>query len=101
MSFILRPKCDLTFTFSGCTSEGESLPVSCNPTTSRSERPQQKSTPKKPLPKVMNARHLSGGKRTKDAIDVKQSMAPQEIYRPPAGSMFTLSFFFPQFIFYE
>ncbi|KAL9956561.1 hypothetical protein ACROYT_G038054 [Oculina patagonica] len=67
--------------------KGESLPVSCNPTTSRNERVQPKSAPKKPLPKVMNARHLSGGKRTKDAIDVQQSSVPQENYRPAPGKL--------------
>lgn len=69
--------------------EGESLPVACNPTTSRNERVQPRSTPKKPLPKVMNARHLSGGKRPKEAIDFQQSSLPQEIYKPPPGSMFS------------
>ncbi|XP_073246485.1 UPF0193 protein EVG1 homolog [Porites lutea] len=64
---------------------GESLPVSCNPTSSRSERTQQNSAPKKPLPKVMNARHLSGGKRSKDTIDMHRSSVPQEIYRPSPG----------------
>ena len=72
-------------------SGGESLPVSCNPTSSRSERTQQNSTPKKPLPKVMNARHLSGGKRSKDTIDMHRSSVPQEIYRPSPGSMFILA----------
>ena len=72
-------------------SGGESLPVSCNPTSSRSERTQQNSAPKKPLPKVMNARHLSGGKRSKDAIDMHRSKVPQEIYRPSPGSMFILA----------
>lgn len=74
--------------------EGESLPVACNPTTSRNERVQPRSTPKKPLPKVMNARHLSGGKRTKEAIDVQRSSVPQEIYKPPPGSMFFISFLY-------
>lgn len=74
--------------------EGESLPVACNPTTSRNERVQPRSTPKKPLPKVMNARHLSGGKRTKEAIDVQRSSVPQEIYKPPPGSTFFISFLF-------
>ena len=72
-------------------SGGESLPVSCNPTSSRSERTQQNSAPKKPLPKVMNARHLSGGKRSKDTIDMHRSSVPQEIYRPSPGSMFILA----------
>ncbi|KAJ7372667.1 hypothetical protein OS493_017939 [Desmophyllum pertusum] len=67
--------------------KGESLPVTCNPTTSRNERAQPRSAPKKPLPKVMNARYLSGGKRTKDAIDVQQSSGPQEIYQPAPGTL--------------
>ena len=65
--------------------------MSCNPTSSRSERTQQNSAPKKPLPKVMNARHLSGGKRSKDTIDMHRSKVPQEIYRPSPGSMFILA----------
>jgi len=36
----------------------------------------------------MNARYLSGGKRSKDAIDVQQSAAVQEVYRPAPGSKF-------------
>ena len=39
----------------------------------------------------MNARHLSGGKRSKDAIDLHRSSVPQEIYRPSPGSMFILA----------
>jgi len=74
------------FSLSASTLEGESLPVSCNPTTSRSERAKTKSAAKKPLPKVMNARYLSGGKRSKDAIDIQQSAAVQEVYRPVPGS---------------
>jgi len=67
--------------------KGESLPVACNPTTSRNGRVQPRSTPKKSLPKVMNARHLSGGKRPKEAIDIQQSSVPQEIYKPPPGKL--------------
>lgn len=39
------------------------------------------------MPKVMNARHLSGGKRSKESIDVQQTTESREIYRPPPGSM--------------
>ena len=77
-------------TFSTLTLGGESLPVSCNPTTSRSERVQPRSAAKKPLPKVMNARYLSGGKRSKEAIDVQQTTQVQEVYRPSPGSMLNL-----------
>ncbi|XP_068672708.1 UPF0193 protein EVG1 homolog [Montipora foliosa] len=66
---------------------GESLPVSCNPTTSRSAKVQPKRSPQKPLPKVMNAKHLSGGKRSKDAIDMKNTTEAQEIYKPPVGKL--------------
>ncbi|XP_074638159.1 UPF0193 protein EVG1 homolog [Acropora palmata] len=66
---------------------GESLPVTCNPSTSRSERMQPTSSPKKPLPKIMNARHLSGGKRSKDSIDTKTMTEKKEIYRPPVGKL--------------
>ena len=69
---------------------GESLPVTCNPTTSRSAKVQPKSSPQKPLPKVMNAKHLSGGKRSKDAIDMKNTTEAQEIYKPPVGSKLKL-----------
>ena len=73
--------------------EGQSLPVACNPTTSRNEsRVQLTSASKKPLPKVMNARHLSGGKKTKETIDIQKSVEPQQIYRPAPGSMFNLLF---------
>ena len=73
--------------------EGQSLPVACNPTTSRNDsRVQLTSASKKPLPKVMNARHLSGGKKTKETIDIQKSVEPQQIYRPAPGSMFNLLF---------
>ena len=65
--------------------------MTCNPSTSRSERVQPRSTPKKPLPKVMNARHLSGGKRSKEAIDVQQTTQVKEIYRPSPGSKLNLA----------
>ena len=42
----------------------------------------------------MNARCLSGGKRTKEEIDVQQSSVPQEIYKPPPGSMFCIKFLY-------
>lgn len=67
--------------------KGQSLPVACNPTTSRNERVQPTSSPKKPLPKVMNARHLSGGKKTKETIDIQKNVEPQEIYRPAPGKL--------------
>ncbi|XP_027046963.1 UPF0193 protein EVG1 homolog [Pocillopora damicornis] len=68
--------------------KGQSLPVACNPTTSRNEsRVQLTSASKKPLPKVMNARHLSGGKKTKETIDIQKSVEPQQIYRPAPGKL--------------
>ena len=76
-----------------CFPGGESLPVTCNPSTSRSERMQPTSSPKKPLPKIMNARHLSGGKRSKDSIDTKTMTEKKEIYRPPVGSKLELAVF--------
>lgn len=76
-----------------CLPGGESLPVTCNPSTSRSERMQPTSSPKKPLPKIMNARHLSGGKRSKDSIDTKTMREKKEIYRPPVGSKLELAVF--------
>ena len=42
----------------------------------------------------MNARHLSGGKKTKETIDIQKSVEPQQIYRPAPGSMFNLLFVF-------
>ncbi|EDO36841.1 predicted protein [Nematostella vectensis] len=62
--------------------KGQSLPVSVNPTTSQQgQRPRQTSAAKKPLPKVMNARHLSGGKRSKEVIEVLHDTG-EEPYRP-------------------
>ena len=40
----------------------------------------------------MNARHLSGGKKTKETIDIQKSVEPQQIYQPAPGSMFNLLF---------
>ena len=69
-----------------CCTGGDSLPVTCNPSTSTNERVQPKGVHKKPLPKVMNARHLSGGKKSKDTIDLQQALKGSEIYRPAPGS---------------
>lgn len=39
----------------------------------------------------MNAKYLSGGKRSKEAIDVQQTTQAQEIYRPSPGSKLNLN----------
>ena len=66
--------------------EGASLPVTCNPSSSQSQRPKPAGSAKKPLPKVMNARHLSGGIRTKDTIEDQQAKQGTVVPVPPKGS---------------
>ena len=66
--------------------EGAALPVTCNPSSSQRQRPQPSGSAKKQLPKVMNAKHLSGGVRTKDAIDEQQALQTSVVPVPPKGS---------------
>ncbi|KAK3720958.1 hypothetical protein QZH41_017823, partial [Actinostola sp. cb2023] len=71
-------------------SSGQSLPTSVNPTSSRTKQPQNPSASKKPLPKVLNARHLgSGGKRRKDVIDKIQDEQEVDKFTPSPGKHIT------------
>lgn len=71
-----------------CRQEGESLPTTVNPTSSRTP-PRHQGGTRKPPPKVMSARHLSGGKRTQDTIEQQKAKQGTNDFVPAPGSMFT------------
>lgn len=60
---------------------GGSLPLRCNPTSSKEHK---SLSPSKPMPKVLNGRHFSGGsgKRPKEVIDVLTENSVDQGYRP-------------------
>ncbi|XP_031573057.1 UPF0193 protein EVG1 homolog [Actinia tenebrosa] len=70
-------------------SSGQPLPTTVNPTSSRTQQPRKHSPVQKPLPMVLNARHLSGGKRNKEVIDQLQDEQPKEDYKPSPGKLIT------------
>merc|ERR1719494_426590 len=68
---------------------GQSLPVDCNPTSSKS-RQQQTPSPKKPTKKILSGKDVSiSGKRPKEVIDRMKAQNPPEKYKPPPGKMIT------------